>query len=792
MTPEEEEAERLRKQAERLRKQAEAAQQAEAQRLAEEAARQETAANKPMMQPTDLMGQQGQQETGMDTNPMLMGGLGLGGGYVASQTGGAPATSQVLSSFAQKVAAQDAATRAAQRAAFNPAIIGQNLPAGGANPAVTGTPKLPFQTPSSVFGSNLPAGGVNPEVKGRVKPNVFNKPNIKSTTPLTPNKIIGGLNANPLSNIAGNLLKNSAYTAAIMPNPIGDSSLRGAYNNAVAAGEDPAVAAARLGTEDTSILGLDKSNRKVATVDGRGVLNGVNLFTGDAASTGSNYADLVNADRARSELLSRPSPEEDTFVEPLDFAGEIQNNPEQYSGLIENNPFTSLGGTPVQDNPYTVAREAGEPSPNALLDLAEREGALGPKLTDIFQGRAEPLSARTENPIDATDPGPVAAPGSPQAIFEGIRAKGALSPELIAAGQKRAEAMGTTFDPETGFSRDPFQQAQQAQQAERGALANRPGYGYGGAVNDQYQSADFDTISQGVFDTPMTGMRPINSETGEPLSQGVIDAAARAGLELPMGSVPLPKAPVNSVPMGQDETRARLGGMTLNQYLNAPDGAVSGLRTDPQGRMIPSRGRAAQDGVFAYDDMTRADAYGQYEDEVSQAYQRQSERMQQRADQRDGTAGPRTYGGYTTAQLRGMVGGGDNLRAAQMRAEAGLNPVTGNREKTAEERQLSTDILNAQLNKLEKSEPNKYNSAVSEVESLVASGILPADKSREAILSKLGYDLEELLGIDGTGAGGGGGSFTEAQQSSISKVMAANPGSSREQIIAEMKKQGKL
>ena len=60
--------------------------------------------NNPMMQPTDLMGQQGQQETGMDTNPMLMGGLGLGGGYVASQTGGAPATSQVLSSFAQKVA----------------------------------------------------------------------------------------------------------------------------------------------------------------------------------------------------------------------------------------------------------------------------------------------------------------------------------------------------------------------------------------------------------------------------------------------------------------------------------------------------------------------------------------------------------------------------------------------------------------------------------------------------------------------------------------------------------------
>ena len=40
--------------------------------------------------------------------------------------------------------------------------------------------------------------------------------------------------------------------------------------------------------------------------------------------------------------------------------------------------------------------------------------------------------------------------------------------------------------------------------------------------------------------------------------------------------------------MGPEETRARLGGMTLNEYLNAPAGTpgVSGLRTDPQGRMI--------------------------------------------------------------------------------------------------------------------------------------------------------------------------------------------------------------
>ena len=280
MTPEELEARRL-------------AEEAEAQRLAQEAE-----ATNPMMQPTDLIGQQGQQETG-DTNPLLTAGLGLGSGFVASQTGGAPATSQVLSSFAQKVAAQDAANLAAQRA----------------------------KTP---------------------------------TKQITPNNIIGG--------------------------------------------------GANLGVADTSIRGLDPSNRKVDFMsDGTGVLNGVSLFTGGAKTTGNNYADVVNADNARkaqeAEYAAAAEAEAvadaNAFVPPLDFAGEIQNNPEQYSGLIENNPFTSLGGTPVEDNEFTVAPAVQEsPAPTAAQEFrpvgggfsfggdtpipADREGGFIPEREGFF------------------------------------------------------------------------------------------------------------------------------------------------------------------------------------------------------------------------------------------------------------------------------------------------------------------------------------------------------------------------------------------------------------------------
>ena len=62
-----------------------------------------------------------------------------------------------------------------------------------------------------------------------------------------------------------------------------------------------------------------------------------------------------------------------------------------------------------------------------------------------------------------------------------------------------------------------------------------------------------------------------------------------------------------SAPMGQEATRAALGGRTLNEYLTAPAGTegVSGLQTDPQGRMIPSGFE------------TRADAFPDYEDQAT-------------------------------------------------------------------------------------------------------------------------------------------------------------------------------
>ena len=433
-----------------------------------------------------------------------------------------------------------------------------------------------------------------------------------------PATISGTPQAKPslIKNVASGLFKAGAIGALATPNTVADATLGGAYERRVAAGEDP--------DQVRQSLGLASDYGEIQLLPESEL----------AAAQMSRLGD-------EPLVFNAPTGPSSTATQAAQIAATLPDD----SGL--------MGAPGVQ--------ETGTPTTTLNID--------GGSAT-VPQGLADP-TFQTLNPMKEAEP------GSPQAIFERIRAKGALSPELIAAGQARAEAMGTTFDPEAGFSRDAYL----AGQADPG-------------------------------------------------------------------------------PMGVDATRARLGGMTLNQYLNAPDGTegVYGLRTDPQGRMIP----AGAPGTS----QTRADAYGQYEDEVSQAYQRQSERMQQLADQRDGTAGPRTYGGYTTSQLRGMVGGGDNLRAAQMRAEAGLNPITGNREKTEEERaqsseqgQLQNQALQARIDVLRQGNPDK----VKEAEDAAARMGLEGRAATIFTLGKMGINTETIFEIiEASKQGGGGGAVPDS------------------------------
>jgi len=96
----------------------------------------------------------------------------------------------------------------------------------------------------------------------------------------------------------------------------------------------------------------------------------------------------------------------------------------------------------------------------------------------------------------------------------------------------------------------------------------------------------------GIIDAPVESPLPMAQEQPEPVVSPFLqspDTPSGLGGPLLRGFEMVNDAARGpNAPMGQDATRAALGGMTLNEYLNAPAGTpgVSGLRTDPQGRMI--------------------------------------------------------------------------------------------------------------------------------------------------------------------------------------------------------------
>jgi hypothetical protein len=225
--------------------------------------------------------------------------------------------------------------------------------------------------------------------------------------------------------------------------------------------------------------------------------------------------------------------------------------------------------------------------------------------------------------------------------------------------------------------------------------------------------------------------------------------------------------------------------MTLNQYLDAADGAVSGLRTDPQGRMIPGRVREAQDSVFAYDDMTRADAYRGYEDEASAREARQAARPDFGATISDRER--RGTGEMSMADAIDMFGSSKAARAAILRQRQGLNPVTGNREKTAEERQLSTDILNAQLDKLKEVDPDKYEIAANTVDKFIADGGANA-KDRSKLIGQILFPNQSSGFSQFMNPQNGG--FPNTVEGKIDFAMTKNPGKTRAEVAAALRAKG--
>ena len=104
---------------------------------------------------------------------------------------------------------------------------------------------------------------------------------------------------------------------------------------------------------------------------------------------------------------------------------------------------------------------------------------------------------------------------------------------------------------------------------------------FGGDLDLAAQYAD--SIS-GAMGTPMTGMRPIDPNTGEPMSQRVIDIANRIGLQLQEASVPVaPQAPMSPRELAVAEQEARLDRIRSGEGLSDAALIATGKMEAPEG-----------------------------------------------------------------------------------------------------------------------------------------------------------------------------------------------------------------
>ena len=220
--------------------------------------------------------------------------------------------------------------------------------------------------------------------------------------------------------------------------------------------------------------------------------------------------------------------------------------------------MTSQNATlPEQPAPQPpIAPSASAPAPQAQAPVAEAQAPVAEAQAPVAETQAPVMNIPIAPPI------PEGAAGSPQENFrQRMLTGGALTDQELQQANAFAESMGTTFSPTAGYA--PI--------APPAATPN----------------------------PEMGPMQFIDKRTGEPLDPEVVKKVQDAGLGqyLSQASFPVPQAPAPQAvapqapiaPMGPEETRARLGGMTLNEYLNAPGGTpgVSGMRTDEQGRMKP-------------------------------------------------------------------------------------------------------------------------------------------------------------------------------------------------------------
>ena len=489
--------------------------------------------------------------------------------------------------------------------------------------------------------------------------------------------------------------------------------------------------------------------------------------TGGQAATSqvlSPFAQRVAAqDAARLAAQNRPA----LIGGPTTTQGVLTgpNTPAQYTGTAQGRPVPGTQLAP-QGQPPAVRGTGGAPAvrgtSGAPMKIAQKVGTAA---------KASRFASPGSIAYTAADLGTAALTGKgiTQRIVEPIA--GSLAELYYGDGNLPA------FSPE------------ELAQIQQGPVAQDPSLPQMSRLGDEPLTF---TAPTGPSSAPQ---RAAELAATLPDDSGLMGAPGVQGTGIPTttldidgGSVTVPQAladqtfqGIGAAPMSIEETRARLGGRTLNEYLNAPSGTegVSGLRTDPQGRMIPAGFE------------TRADAYGDYERESAAREGRLAARMQQPGEsitERDTrNAAARTQssqnvptdvreamltpeGRRTAKQINRLARWSGSTQGQEMGGVAGLEQILQPVDVDPQQQQydeMRLYKLGLEIEKMQKEKPTEYQEAAAAVDEAISAGDITPGKRSNAILSKLGYDLEELLG---SGLNGGGNVFNTVEEAEAANL----------------------
>ena len=253
-----------------------------------------------------------------------------------------------------------------------------------------------------------------------------------------------------------------------------------------------------------------------------------------------------------------------TFNQSVDAARDAYNAtlPVEQRSLEELQQLSPVITKPnlVTGSPASIYRALGTDAPSVqemqILAEDQRENPIDVRAAQTSPAVEEyrSLPAVTPTPekqpfqnMRTVDPGDAQAaakllelpegvqPGSPQAAFLEMQRRDLLTDQEIKKGELLAERMGTTFSPETGFSRDPFLQAQeqqaQADASRQASLLGRPMEGQTLSQFMRYEDQPIQRTEQ--FVDPGTG------RIRRKATEAAVELMRQDGLDIPQGVQPL-------------------------------------------------------------------------------------------------------------------------------------------------------------------------------------------------------------------------------------------------------------